>query len=233
MSSGKAQWYIWYALGEIGLVVIGILIALQINNWNEGRKDAHEERKLLIEIRNTLKKDLSSQIMPKLAQVTRRSNDVDDILKHIDDQLGYHDSLNSKTHVLTRNIAFEPNLISYKNLESKGIDFIKSDSIKLMILEVYNSGYPRIQGMVNNYRHNIQEYGRPIIRNQFEYRIVDDIITYRPLDFGALSRTPLLRNTLMTIKLNLRNLSEVLLYSERQVVKLIGLIDAEIGDAGQ
>jgi hypothetical protein len=30
--------YILYAVGEIGLVLIGILIALQINNWNEGRK---------------------------------------------------------------------------------------------------------------------------------------------------------------------------------------------------
>lgn len=32
--------YLIYALGEIVLVVIGILIALQINNWNENRKDA-------------------------------------------------------------------------------------------------------------------------------------------------------------------------------------------------
>ncbi len=31
--------YLLYAIGEIFLVVIGILIALQINNWNEGRKD--------------------------------------------------------------------------------------------------------------------------------------------------------------------------------------------------
>ena len=30
--------YLRYAIGEIPLVVIGILIALQINNWNEGRK---------------------------------------------------------------------------------------------------------------------------------------------------------------------------------------------------
>lgn len=30
--------YIWYALGEILLVMIGILLALQVNNWNEERK---------------------------------------------------------------------------------------------------------------------------------------------------------------------------------------------------
>ncbi len=39
--------YLKYAVGEIVLVVIGILIALQINNWNEGRKDRIEEQKFL------------------------------------------------------------------------------------------------------------------------------------------------------------------------------------------
>jgi len=34
----KTRKYLKYAIGEIALVVIGILIALQINNWNEGRK---------------------------------------------------------------------------------------------------------------------------------------------------------------------------------------------------
>ena len=36
--AGKPMKYMRYAVGEILLVVIGILIALQINNWNEERK---------------------------------------------------------------------------------------------------------------------------------------------------------------------------------------------------
>jgi len=39
VEAGGARKYLLYAIGEIALVVIGILIALQINNWNEGRKD--------------------------------------------------------------------------------------------------------------------------------------------------------------------------------------------------
>ncbi|MBK7873993.1 MAG: hypothetical protein IPJ74_26755 [Saprospiraceae bacterium] len=39
LDSGSLRKYLVYAVGEIILVVIGILIALQINNWNEGRKD--------------------------------------------------------------------------------------------------------------------------------------------------------------------------------------------------
>ena len=36
--------YLKYAIGEIILVVIGILIALQVNNWNEKRKDIKMEK---------------------------------------------------------------------------------------------------------------------------------------------------------------------------------------------
>lgn len=46
--------YLLYALGEIILVVIGILIALQINNWNEFRKERKREEMYL----NSLKSDL-------------------------------------------------------------------------------------------------------------------------------------------------------------------------------
>ncbi len=41
--AGKIMAYLRYAIGEIVLVVIGILIALQVNNWNEKRKDTNFE----------------------------------------------------------------------------------------------------------------------------------------------------------------------------------------------
>ncbi|SFN76629.1 hypothetical protein SAMN04487989_103277 [Bizionia echini] len=47
LSEGKTGRYLKYAIGEIILVVIGILIALQINNWNENRKDTIEEQAIL------------------------------------------------------------------------------------------------------------------------------------------------------------------------------------------
>lgn len=47
--------YIWYALGEILLVMVGILLALQVNNWNEQRKAESEERVILISLNDDLK----------------------------------------------------------------------------------------------------------------------------------------------------------------------------------
>ena len=68
MEKNKTGKYFKYAIGEIVLVVIGILIALQINNWNEDRK------KDLLEI--TVLKEL-------------KKNLIDDI-KDIDENVGYH-----------------------------------------------------------------------------------------------------------------------------------------------
>lgn len=50
--------YLKYALGEIILVVIGILIALQINNWNQTKKDKISLIEYLIKIKSHTKKDL-------------------------------------------------------------------------------------------------------------------------------------------------------------------------------
>ena len=47
LTENKFSKYLIYAIGEIILVVIGILIALQINNWNENRKASSEEIKIL------------------------------------------------------------------------------------------------------------------------------------------------------------------------------------------
>jgi len=49
--------YLRYAIGEILLVVIGILIALSINNWNEERKQVASEIKFISGVKNDLKQD--------------------------------------------------------------------------------------------------------------------------------------------------------------------------------
>ena len=57
LSERKTAKYFKYALGEIILVVIGILIALQINNWNENRKNLINEKAILIKFLQDLEAD--------------------------------------------------------------------------------------------------------------------------------------------------------------------------------
>jgi len=57
LSDGKTGKYLKYAIGEIILVVIGILIALGINNWNETKKETIATHNILLEIKEDLLQD--------------------------------------------------------------------------------------------------------------------------------------------------------------------------------
>ncbi|WP_051774621.1 DUF6090 family protein [Formosa agariphila] len=63
--------YLKYAIGEIALVVIGILIALSINNWNEHRRTSNNQDTYLI----LLKKETLNNI-EELTKVKTRVNEM-------------------------------------------------------------------------------------------------------------------------------------------------------------
>ena len=51
INEGKTSRYVRYAVGEFLLIVAGILVALQIQNWNEGRKLGQERRELIEDLK--------------------------------------------------------------------------------------------------------------------------------------------------------------------------------------
>ncbi|MFD1314779.1 DUF6090 family protein [Namhaeicola litoreus] len=112
--------YLRYAIGEIVLVVIGILIALQINNWNEKKKEADNERYILQEVLANLREDsvLIKEIVirRKLAQAASF---------HLLDYVG-KEKMNPDTLKLdmARFLSFEryfPINNAYEVLKSKGL----------------------------------------------------------------------------------------------------------------
>lgn len=58
IEEGHLRKYLIYAVGEILLVMIGILLALQINNWNEGRKASVTEQVYLIALKGEFEENL-------------------------------------------------------------------------------------------------------------------------------------------------------------------------------
>lgn len=60
ITEGHLSKYLIYATGEIALVMIGILLALQVNNWNEGRKNRYKEQGFLHKLQRDIEADTSS-----------------------------------------------------------------------------------------------------------------------------------------------------------------------------
>ncbi len=58
LTENKFSKYLLYAIGEIVLVVIGILIALQINNWNEKENEQHKIKEYAVSLIQDLELDI-------------------------------------------------------------------------------------------------------------------------------------------------------------------------------
>jgi hypothetical protein len=92
VSENKFSKYLLYAIGEILLVVIGILIALQINNWNDGRKNEIKEYKLLTEMQGNLQTD-SIDMAGNIARNTSVLKSAKAIQNQLENKIAWNDSM--------------------------------------------------------------------------------------------------------------------------------------------
>ena len=92
LTENKFSRYLIYAIGEILLVVIGILLALQINNWNENQKQQHFANKLLLDIKTSL---INNYVQLNFVIDYNKEGiaSAEIILNHLNNNLAYHDSL--------------------------------------------------------------------------------------------------------------------------------------------
>ena len=71
LSNGNNRRYLHYAIGELILVVAGILIALQINNWNEERIEQRQIREYALSLAGDVQRDIE-MLVPIDAQISHR-----------------------------------------------------------------------------------------------------------------------------------------------------------------
>ncbi len=136
LSQGKLSKYLVYAIGEIILVVIGILIALQIGIWNNENQLKKIEIKYLTEIKNNLESDLPDVLFNlKFNESKLNSNEI--ILRFIDQEFPYSDSLNFHFSNLLFNTRTLVNSSTYQNLKSRGLEIISNDTLRQNITKLY------------------------------------------------------------------------------------------------
>ncbi len=140
MEQNKTGKYLKYAVGEIVLVVLGILIALQINNWNNQKIERNLETNILNEILVNLKKDVIN-INSKITFNEDKIKYNSEVLEHLKNKTPLTDSLRIAYARLLGRGTFQPITVAYENLKSKGVDIIQNDSIRIGISELYDFKY--------------------------------------------------------------------------------------------
>ena len=131
LSENRLGKYMLYALGEIVLVVIGILIALQINNWNERQKDQAKEQAILEQLMSEYQSNLT-QLDEKILMRNEAMVACNDILQQIDhpDMIN-EESLLSALITIARDPTFDP--IQNDIIGSEKIRLIRNDSLVRML----------------------------------------------------------------------------------------------------
>ncbi len=134
----KPAKYLRYAIGEIALVVIGILIALQINNWNEYRKDRIEEKVIL----NQLKEEFESNLLQLEGKIKMRNRVIESskkIISYIDNPASVEGD--SILYNLSRGglrPTFDP--IKSDNVTSNKLSLLQNDKLR-KLLSQWESNY--------------------------------------------------------------------------------------------
>ena len=150
LNEGKTSRYLKYAIGEIVLVVIGILIALSINNWNSNRIDRNKESLYLRNIERDLKQQLKS-----IDTQMRYEYSIIEIAKplivyyKIHHKFKVDSTFTASIGRLTGRMTFVKNNPTYIELLSSGnIDIITNDSLKNELINYYQQT-ERMEQIIN------------------------------------------------------------------------------------
>ena len=140
METGKTGKYFKYVIGEIVLVVISILIALQINNWNEQQKSNKLEAEYYCRLLEDLEQDYS-QFNSLIKQAQGRLKASNQALRLLQQKQTKTLDIGQQISMATKAIYidFKPNNSTFEDLKSSNLSIIKDKSITKSLNTYYNN----------------------------------------------------------------------------------------------
>ena len=142
LTENKFSKYLIYAIGEILLVVIGILIALSINDWNQFEKDRVKEKSILLNIKENLK--INDSLINDYVKYHLKNNYSSQIIiETITNNKPYSDSLDLHFNRARFQIVGSNYLsyMGYEELKNVGFDIIRNEALKNEILKLFEVTY--------------------------------------------------------------------------------------------
>ena len=173
MEKNKTGKYLKYAFGEIVLVVIGILIALSINNWNEDRKSKRVANEIFRNLQNSLVQD--STEVQRIIKSHNKSLEVQTalIIKEANQEpIDFEENnLDELIEDITVGVfSFFPKTGIYNSIVSNnGMDLLKSKEIKASLINLYDHQYERYANMDATIENKYHYQLIPVITKKIGY----------------------------------------------------------------
>ncbi len=172
LNEGKTARYFKYAIGEILLVVIGILIALQINTWNESKKARVYELKILKEIRVALIQDINYSEIILEGRIKNIDEQSQALLKIIQQENIDPEVFNDHFKNMWPGYVFQHNNGAYEALKTSGIEKISNDELRNKLVEFYEFDVPRTEKLLlYSNGMDVNEMQNKLLWQLFDYEI--------------------------------------------------------------
>jgi len=159
--------YLLYAIGEILLVVIGILIALQVNNWNEKRVQNNKEYDYLQEIRENLVADTVqiNQVFEFNSAKTDTVTNLTEVLISETDPVKITGYIQSNMFILVEFEIFSPTNVAFSNMvNAESISIIRNRELREALSlhysddDIYRGTQERVRQLTRNFTDRIIPY---------------------------------------------------------------------------
>ncbi len=231
IESGSVRKYLLYAIGEIALVVVGILIALQINNWNQLRKEKAYENKMLAEINTSIKVDMGElSRMADLCQFLQE--DAEEGLRILN---ATHVAEDSLADILGSNIqlgiTFQTS--AFESLKSRGLDYLSNDSIRIGLSKLYDQSYKKIEQSFNDYNQMLRGMWRPYLSEITRIVNKNGGLVHYPLNYNQIRNDAKVANQYETRLFLMRLLTSSLQRTIEECQGTSAVISRELGEKGQ
>ena len=157
MEKNKTGKYLKYAIGEIVLVVIGILIALSINTWNENNKSETEASFQLSKLRDNLYSD-KKQIKTAISSDSIYINNLMFCLKVLSNEIeAPQEEFLNRSQYISSIMSFDPTRATFDGLISSGkIELISNQNLLEDLFSYYNSNtYTSWDSALKDYSRNV------------------------------------------------------------------------------
>jgi len=182
-----------HAVGEVFLIVVGVLVALAVNNWNTDRQDRQTELSLLQELRAALTADLDVLKGAETGFQSRKQK-IEALRDHVGRAEPYAESLNADFGIVLGIWPIHFNRSPYEVLKAKGLNLVSNDSLRLKVVHVYDQVYADYQESQEDDRNVIFEVVRPYYLTAFRNIRFQETAT--PINYESIVRDQLFRNIL-------------------------------------